>query len=232
MKWSGDRNCKFVANKMKLERIEKGSSVYIYDLYDNQDKLDKLYNIVGCLNINLISFSNREFKLVDSLDIKNLVSYDEFMKGEHILFRRITTSYRIRKLMNDFPATFRSSGRTFMDKLNSNFEKEVTELVSYVNENFNTREVNYSQLDIMLDITNAGENLEDHKVYYLYNKVKSFLEANSFIEFMASNGGGYSNNNSAVKVTADLFKYHKLRLNIEHYKLKEMEGGEVEETEV
>ena len=78
--------------------------VYIYDLYDNQDKLDKLYNVVGSLNINLISFSNREFKLVDNLDIKNLISYDEFMKGEHILFRRITTSYRIRKLMNDFPA--------------------------------------------------------------------------------------------------------------------------------
>jgi len=232
MKWSGDRNCKFVPNKMKLERIEKGATVCIYDLYDNQDKLDKLYNIVGRLNVKLISFSNREFKLVDNLDIKNLVSYDEFMKGEHILFRRITTSYRIRKLMNDFPATFRSSGRIFMDKLNSNFEKEVTELVSYVNENFNTREVNYSKLDVMLSITNAGENLEDHKVYYLYNKVKSFLEANSFIEFMASNGGGYSNNNSAVKVTADLFKYHKLRLNIEHYKLKEMEGGEVEETEV
>ena len=82
----------------------------------------------------------------------------------------------------------------------------------------------------MLDITNAGKNLEDHKVYYLYNKVKSFLEANSFIEFMCRNGG--YNDNSAVKVTADLFKYHKLRLNIEHYKLKEMKGGEVEETEV
>mgnify|MGYP000568843467 FL=1 len=193
--------------------------------------MDKLYNIVGRLNIKLISFSNREFKVVDNLDIKNLVSYDEFMKGEHILFRRITTSYQIRKLMNDFPAIFRSSGRTFIDKLNSSLEKEVTELVSYVNENFNTREVNYSKLDVMLDITNAGKNLEDHKVYYLYNKVKSFLEANSFIEFMSSNGG-YGNNNTAVKVTADLFKYHKLRLNIEHYKLKEMEGGEVEETEV
>ena len=230
MKWSGDRNCKFVANKMKLERIEKGSMVYIYDLYDNQDKLDKLYNVVGSLNINLISFSNREFKLVDSLDIKNLISYDEFMKGEHILFRRITTSYRIRKLMNDFPATFRTTGRFFMDKLNSSLQTEVTELVSYVNENFNTGEVNYSKLDVMLDITNAGKNLEDHKVYYLYNKVKSFLEANSFIEFMCRNGG--YNDNSAVKVTADLFKYHKLRLNIEHYKLKEMKGGEVEETEV
>ena len=230
MKWSGDRNCKFVPNKMKLERIEKGSMVYIYDLYDNQDKLDKLYNVVGSLNINLISFSNREFKLVDSLDIKNLISYDEFMKGEHILFRRITTSYRIRKLMNDFPATFRTTGRFFMDKLNSSLQTEVTELVSYVNENFNTREVNYSKLDVMLDITNAGKNLEDHKVYYLYNKVKSFLEANSFIEFMCRNGG--YNDNSAVKVTADLFKYHKLRLNIEHYKLKEMKGGEVEETEV
>ena len=230
MKWSGDRNCKFVPNKMKLERIEKGSMVYIYDLYDNQDKLDKLYNVVGSLNINLISFSNREFKLVDNLDIKNLISYDEFMKGEHILFRRITTSYRIRKLMNDFPATFRTTGRFFMDKLNSSLQTEVTELVSYVNENFNTREVNYSKLDVMLDITNAGKNLEDHKVYYLYNKVKSFLEANSFIEFMCRNGG--YNDNSAVKVTADLFKYHKLRLNIEHYKLKEMKGGEVEETEV
>jgi len=232
MKWSGDRNCKFVPNKMKLENIRKGNIVYIYDLYDNQDKLDKLYNIVGRMNIKLISFSNREFKVVDNLDIKNLVSYDEFMKGEHILFRRITTSYQVRKLMNDFPAVFRSSGRTFMDKLNSNFQEEVTELVSYVNTYFNTREVNYSKLDVMLDITNAGKNLEDHKVYYLYNKVKSFLEANSFIEFMCGNTGSYSNNNTSVKVTADLFKYHKLRLNIEHYKLKEMEGGEVEETEV
>ena len=49
---------------------------------------------------------------------------------------------------------------------------------------------------------------------------------------MCGNTGGYNNNNTSVKVTADLFKYHKLRLNIEHYKLKEMEGGEVEETEV
>jgi len=230
MKWSGDRNCKFVANKMKLQRIKKESYVYIYDSYDNQDKLDKLYNIIQRMDIRLISLSNRELKLVNTLDMKNLISYDEFMKGDHILFRRISTSHQIRKFTGKFPSIFRSSGRQFIKKINTSLWKETTELENYVSKHFNTREVNYDMLDKMVNITNAGKNLEDHRIYYLYNKVKSFLEANLFIEYMCSHMN-YGNNASAINAITDLFKYHKLRLNIEHYKLKEMEGGQTEGTE-
>lgn len=230
LKWSGDRNCKFVANKMKLQNIKKEGYVYIYDSYDNQYKLDKLYNIIQRMDIRLISLSNRELKLVNTLDIKNLISYDEFMKGDHILFRRISTSHQIRKFTGNFPSIFRSSGRQFIKKINTSLWKETTELENYVSKHFNTREVNYDMLDKMVDITNAGNNLEDHRIYYLYNKVKSFLEANPFIEYMCSHMN-YSTNASAINAIADLFKYHKLRLNIEHYKLKEMEGGQTEGTE-
>jgi hypothetical protein len=231
LKWSGDRTCKFVANKMKLQNIKKESYVYIYDSYDNQDKLDKLYNIIQRMEIRLISLSNRELKLVNTLDIKNLISYDEFMKGDHILFRRISTSHQIRKFTGDFPAIFRSSGRKFINKINTSLCEETTKLENYVSNNFNTREVNYDMLNKMVDITNAGNNLEDHRIYYLYNKVKSFLEANPFIEYMCSHYTSYSANTSAIDAITDLFKYHKLRLNIEHYKLKEMEGGQTEGTE-
>tara|TARA_R100000544_G_scaffold33992_1_gene20634 strand:- start:1422 stop:3743 length:2322 start_codon:yes stop_codon:yes gene_type:complete len=234
MKWSGDRNCKFVANKMKLQKIKKESYVYIYDSYDNQHKLDKLYNIIQRMDIRLISLSNRELKLVNTLDIKNLISYDEFMKGDHIHFRRISTAHQIRKLTSDFSGTFRSSGRLFMNKISSNLYKEISELEAYVSKHFYTREVNYDMLDKMVDITNAGKNLEDHKIYYLYNKIKSFLEANPFIEYMCS-CPNYGTNKRGVEATTDLFKYHKIRVNIEHYKLKDMKGEEeveVEQTEV
>ena len=104
---------------MNIKHINKGCLIYIYDSYENQDKLDNLYNVLKPLNAILISLSQRELKLVKTLDIKNLVSYDEFMKGDHILFRRITTAYRIKLMSNNYTNVFRHNGLKFLNKLNT-----------------------------------------------------------------------------------------------------------------
>tara|TARA_R110000796_G_scaffold15671_6_gene49763 strand:+ start:1209 stop:3512 length:2304 start_codon:yes stop_codon:yes gene_type:complete len=228
LKWNGSKNCKFVSKKMNIKHINKGCLIYIYDSYENQDKLDNLYNVLKPLNAILISLSQRELKLVKTLDIKNLVSYDEFMKGDHILFRRITTAYRIKLMSNNYTNVFRHNGLKFLNKLNTNLYEELTELNKYKMKYMNNSSVSYDVLEKMLEITKAGNNLEDHRIYYLYEKINKFLKANEFIDYMCSHLG-YTN--AGEKITSDLFKYHKIRLNMKHYSIKDMKGGEVIESQ-
>ena len=54
--------------------------------------------------MEVITFSSRELKIVEGLDIHNLISYDKFMEGKTAPFKRIITS----TLINDMIVKYRS----------------------------------------------------------------------------------------------------------------------------
>ena len=49
--------------------------------------------------MEVVTFSDRELKVVDELDIHNLMSYDKFMEGKNAPFKRMITSYLVNQLI-------------------------------------------------------------------------------------------------------------------------------------
>lgn len=216
-RYSGSRKCKFVNTKMDIKNMINSGITYIYDSHVNYLNIDRLYKVVKHLPVKLITFSNREMKLIDSKSMQNFIHYSEFMKGDHSYFKKISTSYLIMKLINQYNSIFRN--RKYMEDINSTIYKDMGNLNSY-SKKYLYNNVDYEILDIMLEITKKNNNRFDYKIYYLFNKYKSFFEKNYFINYMFSNIG-YLNLSNFNRVCCDLFKYHKLKLNLKHYQIKE-----------
>jgi len=226
LRWNGSRKCKFVSNKMSIKSMAKSGITYIYDSHDNMLNIDGLYDVMKSHPVKLITFSNRELKLIYSLNIQNVIHYDEFMKGDHIYFRRVSTGYLIRKLRGEYSSVFRNN--KYMNDINTYMYKDICTLNTYINKNISpANTVDYTTLEKMLEITKKGDNLFDHSIYYLFEKYKKFLEDYPFIHYMFSSiqHGNISNFNSTF---CDLFKYHKIRINMEHY-MPEKEEEQVNE---
>jgi hypothetical protein len=148
------------------------------------------------------------------------------MKGDHIYFRRVSTGYLIRKLRGEYSSVFRNN--KYMNDINTYMYKDICTLNTYINKNISpANTVDYTTLEKMLEITKKGDNLFDHSIYYLFEKYKKFLEDYPFIDYMLSSiqYGNISNFNSTL---CDLFKYHKIRINMEHY-MPEKEEEQVNE---
>lgn len=213
LRWNSSKNCKFVSNKLSLRDMSKSGKTYIYDSHDNSSNLDRLYHVAKMFHIVLITFSNREIKLIESLDIQNIISYDEFMKGDHVYFRRISTSYLIQKLISKNYSLFNRPQN--MKLINSKIYEDIELLNKYCDKN-QYRSSNFTPLkEEMLDISMKG-NKFDNKIYYIYQKYDKFLKDNEFIAYMFDN---YITKDDTVfrKIMCNLFKYHKIRLNIENY---------------
>jgi hypothetical protein len=66
----------------------------------------------------------------------------------------------------------------------------------------------------MLNITNEIESF-DYGIYYLVEKYKKFFENNTYIDYMFNIH--YGSVSKFQQVMIDLFKYHKVRVDLEHY---------------
>ena len=81
MRWNHGRKCKFDSRLYKLEELESDKHLKVYTHHDDFMKLDDaLYGAMQRQKMEVITFSARELKIVDQLDIHNLISYNKFMK--------------------------------------------------------------------------------------------------------------------------------------------------------
>ena len=94
-RYNDGRNCKFSSNIYDLKKLMKSGKYFIYTLHEDFLLLDKLYKHIDHNFIKLITLSNREKTLIEKLEIHNLISYEEFMKGKNKPFKRIVTSAKI-----------------------------------------------------------------------------------------------------------------------------------------
>ena len=62
-------------------------------------------------------------------------------------------------------------------------------------------------------------NLFDGEIYSLYKQVSAVFEKLPFIETMFSAMQNYDRNEALQKITIDLFKYYKQRVNLNNYKI-------------
>ena len=212
-KYTG-RNCKMTPITIPMENAHKKSILTIYGGVEHTDKINELFPMFHNLKVRMITFSERELKSLANIDLHNWISMEEFMKGEHKVFRRAVTAYLIDKLIRKNLSAFRK--RSNMTTISSDLHSKMDTLDVYHRNN------HFSGSDVLFESMLAvaqEKNLFDIETYIIYKQVNSVFEKLPFIDTMFEAMGGYGDNNKFKSITIDLFKYYKQRVNLENYKI-------------
>ena len=206
------KNCKFEPFILKLNEIYKNPGLFIYEEYENRDKLDKLFSATSKNNIKLITFSKKEFQIIETLNIHNLMSYNKFMEGNNAPFRRLVTASLIFKLISKNNYLFNNSYK--FSELSTEFQQTLDELNDYKRKNIN-QYLTTDIVDAMYSVAKEHD-LFDYSIYNKYLKMNELLEKHTFINYL-SKQFTYGDNSQLISVFRDLFKYNKIKLNLDQY---------------
>jgi len=225
MRWNDGRKCKFDSQLYKLEDLASAKHLKVYAHHDEYMKLDALYGVMQKQKIEVITFSARELKIVEQLDIHNLISYDKFMEGKNAPFKRIITSMLINDMISNYRHIFdRVDQIEFVSKDLSN---KIRTLLDY-------KRTHYYDSDGSLKaamLTVAEEHkLFDMNIYPEYLEMLDIFEKLTFLNPLCSRSGYFTESDQMVGVMTDLFKYYKHRVDLKHYNIRINEEVLTEET--
>ena len=221
------KNCKFVSDTWSLKEIEKKKTLVVYGHHDDSLKLDKLYAITnGKINITIISLSTREIKVLEEIELNNVMSYSKFMEGKTKPFKRIVTAYLINNLINENTSVFRKIGS--LKNASTELLDKCKLLEEYRNQNYinGSNEIYKSMIELAEE-----NNLFDYSIYHEYIQMKKTLEKLYFLNAILGSVSNYYQYVSpgVERSIIDLMKYHKFKVNLENYSSSKIDEEKLEE---
>jgi len=180
---------------------------------------------MGKQKMEVITFSARELKIVEQLDIHNLISYDKFMEGKTAPFKRIVTATLIDNLMSKYRYVFEKS--QMFKHTSTDFYKKLEALADYKRANYVCAN---SDLNKAMLAVAEEHKLFDHNIYPEYLQMIDILNKLTFINPLAKTMGYFNEDDQMVGVVTDLFKYYKHRVDFKHYNIKINDEVLTEET--
>jgi anti-sigma regulatory factor (Ser/Thr protein kinase) len=223
LRYNDGRNCKFESNIYDLQKLMKSGKYFIYDLHENQILLDPIYRHVDHNFVTLLSLSAREKKLVEGLEIHNLISREEFMKGKQKPFKRMVTSAKIHTFIKKYEAIFKHKDGCIR-KASTDFSDKLNVLWKYRNKYYRNHGYGGGREDKMYEAMYAvadRHDLYDMKVYpefltmtELFKDTLPWLD--TMMDRFTPNGHG-GTQDMQVSILVDMLKYYKRRVNPDHY---------------
>jgi hypothetical protein len=221
MRYVENRSCKFDSQLYKLEDLESAKHLKVYTNHADYLKLDSLYAIKSKQKIEVITFSERELKIVNSLDIHNIMSFDKFMEGNNAPFKRIVTAYLIHKFIRKYESVFNK--REIVGFISTNLSDRMKVLMDYRSKNYgsgtyptSTEEELYKA---MLAVAEEN-NLFDMNVYPELLQLQELFDKLPFLNPLCRSIGYFNAEDPMVNVVTDLFKYHRQKVDLKHYNVK------------
>ncbi len=220
------KNCKFEPLVIQMKDAHKDKKLTIYGGMDLTEIFDSWFTVLKKDRVRLIMFSERELKRLEGIELHNWISMEEFVKGEHKVFRRVATAYLIRQLINQYPKVF--DKQLTLGKISTPLFDKVNELKTYENQyHLAGSEELYKTIIQVAEET----KLFDPIMYANYKEVKFLLAKLPFLNQMLSFGYSWEVNESLVSIIRDLFKYYKYKIDWQHYTLPINEEEKIEEEE-
>ena len=215
MRWNDGRQCKFDSQLYKLEKLESDKNLKVYAHHDDYLKLDALYGVMKKQKMEVITFSSRELKIVEGLDIHNLISYDKFMEGKNAPFKRIITSMLIADLMSKHRSIF--DRMDFIKHVSTDLYDKLKVLSEYKTINFysHQNELKAAMLEVAQE-----HNLFDPNIYPEYLEMVEIFDKLTFLQPLCEKINHVHSDHPLVNVMTDLFKYYRQRVDLKHYKLR------------
>jgi hypothetical protein len=225
MRWNDGRKCKFDSQLYKLEELESAKHLKVYAHHDDYMKLDALYGVMQKQKMEVITFSARELKIVEELDIHNLISYDKFMEGKNAPFKRIITSMLINDMMNTYRYIFDRIDQ--IGYVSSDLANKLKALSNYKGNNYQDYDTDLKAA--MLAVAEEYK-LFDMNIYPEYLEMLDIFNKLTFLNPLCSRTGYYNEGDQIVGVMTDLFKYYKHKVDLKHYNIRINEEVLTEET--
>jgi len=222
-----DQHCKFVPQTFKLEDAHKVKKLYVYAKEADKKKMDALWSRGNKL-VNFILVAQATYENLQKADLHNWITLDKFMEGKNKPFKIIATEFLINELIERKSATFKRINK--VEQVSTDFASKLQELYEYDRKN-NHR---YADQEVIKAIIlHATENkLFDEPIYTTYKQVCEVFTKLPFLNaILDTMGYSKSKKDDPIMIAiVDLFKYHKHRVNLEHYTLKLTEDAPLEET--
>jgi hypothetical protein len=222
-----DQYCKFVPTTFKMEDIHKSSKLHVYGKESDKKELDRLWSAFNG-QAKFVIVAQATIDNLQKADLHNWITINKFMEGKNRPFKTMATEFLIEKLLEDKRATFQ---RTEIVREISNDLADKLELLNKYHRDNSMSYADNNTKDLI--IQHAKENnLFDQPVYMVYNQVNEVFTKLPFLNTLLDRMGYRSSNSDSPFITAivDLFKYHKHKVNLEHYTLKLTEDAPLEET--
>jgi hypothetical protein len=222
-----DQYCKFVPTTFKMEDIHRSSKLHIYGKESDKKELDRLWSVFNG-QANFVIVAQATIDNLQKADLHNWITIDKFMEGKNRPFKTMATEFLIEQLCEDKKATFNRIG--IVREISNDLADKLEVLNKYHRDN-NMRYADGTTKNIIIEHAKQN-NLFDQPVYMVYNQVNEVFTKLPFLNVLLDRMGYRSGDSDSPFITAivDLFKYHKQKVNLEHYTLKLTEDSPLEET--
>lgn len=228
LRYNDGRNCKYVSAIYKIENFEREKLYTVFGNHEDYLKLDALYGIVYELGIRILTFSEKDAKLIREQNFHNMIHIEDFMKGKNKLFKRLVSSRFIKQIIDKNINVFRKTREI------SHTSKDLANKLEYLQEYYNKWHKlgrNYlggdyqskALLTEMLEIA-IQNNLFDGTIHAECLEIIRILDHLYFLNTICRQIGYYSKEDDLVYVMNDLFKYNKYKINLNHYNVKTIEN--------
>ncbi len=230
LRYNDGRNCKFVSHRINIESVEEGSATYVYTHHDDYMKLDNLYEDTKRMPIKYLTFSQRELDALEkSPKIDNLVSYDDFIKGDNMFIKYMTALCCWRFIQKgDISDIFDKN--YLIGKVKSKLSNKLTKISEYQKLYISGgRYQSYTNGLKLLEDAEAN-NLYNAEIYDLIEELDAFFREHTYVNTMATclNGGSYRQD-SILDCLAQLFKCNGIPINAHYEFIKDRK--EIQEQE-
>lgn len=217
-RWVDGKNSKLVSTPIQLADAHKKPFLTIYGGQQHAALMDKWFPVFHSNKVRMVVFSERELKVLKDVKIRNWISMEDFLEGEHIVFRRAATAYVIKKLIEANASTF--DAREQLKAVSTQLSDDLITL-----NNYTLRYRLGGSDDLYTEIVAIAEEkgLFDTSIYSTYVNTKNFLEKNKYVNvFLTHTVRRYSGTMSdeTMELLTDLLKYHRQRINWQNYNVK------------
>ena len=221
-----DQYCKFVPTTFKMEIIHQRTILNVYAKEADKKKMD---NAWSCFNKHalFVLVAQATYDNLQKADLHNWITIDKFMEGKNRPFKTIATEFLIRDLIETYSATFKRIET--VKEISADLADKLQTLHQYHNSQYRSYADDDTRKAVIEHAT--ANNLFDQPTYLVYKQINEVFTKLPFLDAILDTMG-YSNSkhNSPMMVAiVDLFKYHKHRVNLEHYKLILTEDAPLEE---
>jgi len=220
-----DQYCKFVPTTFKMEMIHQRTILNVYAKEADKKTMD---NAWSCFNKHavFVIVAQATYDNLQKADLHNWITIDKFMEGKNRPFKTIATEFLIRDLIEKYSDSFKrietvkAISTDLADKLQILHQYHNSQYRSYADDNTRKAVIEHA----------IANNLFDQPTYLVYKQVNEVFTKLTFLNAILGTMG-YSDVKQHLLIIAivDLFKYHKHRVNLEHYKLILTEDAPLEE---
>ncbi len=221
-----DQHAKFVPTTYKMEDIHKLKKLHVYAKEVDKKRMD---NTWSCFNKHaaFVIVAQATYDNLQKVDLHNWITIDKFMEGKNRPFKTIATEFLISDLIANYNATFKrinvvkEVSNDLADKLQTLWEYHNSQYRSHCDDATKAAVIEHAK----------ANNLFDQHTYLVYKQVNEVFVKLPFLNAILDTMGYRESKLGSPMMVAivDLFKYHKHKVNLEHYNIKLTEDAPLEQ---